>query len=119
VTGADAPPEAWTDWLLTHHALPPLAGGAVHSWHDALANDCRCPIWPWARRPVDPALHQRHHRPAQGLHAHARQRHAQRHGQQPLGQRHAENVTLAVVPMFHITGMVSGDAHHHLYWQRH
>ncbi|MGA8393055.1 MAG: AMP-binding protein, partial [Burkholderiaceae bacterium] len=22
VTGDDAPPEAWTDWLLTHHALP-------------------------------------------------------------------------------------------------
>jgi fatty-acyl-CoA synthase len=40
------------------------------------------------------------------MHLHS-QHHAQRHGQRPVGQRDAENVVLAVVPMFHITGMVS------------
>lgn len=53
------------------------------------------------------ALHQRHHRAAQGVYAPAQKHHAQRGGQCALGAGSADNVTLAVVPMFHITGMVS------------
>jgi hypothetical protein len=114
VTGADAPPEAWSDWLLTHHALPPLArrrGAFVArraGQRSAAARPGRGP-----GRPVDLALHQRHHRPAQGLHAHARQRHAQRHGQRHLGQWHARERHAgrgAHVP-HHRHGQ--RDAHHH------
>ena len=42
-TGPDAPPEHWRDWLLTHHALPGLAGGSVMGWRDALDNALPCP----------------------------------------------------------------------------
>ena len=37
VTGMDAPPEAWMDWLGTRHPLPALEGGQAHAWVDALA----------------------------------------------------------------------------------
>lgn len=37
VTGMDAPPEAWMDWLGTRHPLPALEGGQAHAWTDALA----------------------------------------------------------------------------------
>ena len=36
VTGMDAPPEAWMDWLGTRHPLPALEGGQAHAWGDAL-----------------------------------------------------------------------------------
>ena len=50
VEGNDAPPETWRDWLLTHHALPALAGGQVHAWKDALPSTARWPRPPPARR---------------------------------------------------------------------
>ena len=37
VTGIDAPPEAWMDWLGARHPLPALEGGRAHAWTDALA----------------------------------------------------------------------------------
>eukprot|EP01036_Dinobryon_divergens_P041127 gene41127-54489_t len=37
VTGADAPPEAWGEWLGTRHPLPALDGGEAHAWTDAVA----------------------------------------------------------------------------------
>jgi len=108
VTGADAPPEAWTDWLLTHHALPPLAGGAVHSWHDALVNEL--PLPDLAVGPADlsilPYTSGTTGLPKGCMHTHASVMHnAMASG--IWGNGTPENVTLAVVPMFHITGMVS------------
>ena len=108
VSGADAPPEAWTDWLLTHHALPPLAGGEVHSWHDALANDLPLPaltVGP-ADLSILPYTSGTTGLPKGCMHTHASVMHnAMASG--IWGNGTPENVTLAVVPMFHITGMVS------------
>jgi len=108
VTGADAPPEAWTDWLLTHHALPPLAGGEAHSWHDVLAQDL--PLPELAVGPADlsilPYTSGTTGLPKGCMHTHASVMHnAVASG--IWGNGTPENVTLAVVPMFHITGMVS------------
>ena len=108
VTGADAPPEAWTDWLLTHHALPPLAGGEAHSWHDVLAQDL--PLPELAVGPGDlsilPYTSGTTGLPKGCMHTHASVMHnAVASG--IWGNGTPENVTLAVVPMFHITGMVS------------
>ena len=36
VTGPDAPPETWREWLCIIHALPVLEGGQAHAWADAL-----------------------------------------------------------------------------------
>jgi fatty-acyl-CoA synthase len=108
VTGADAPPEAWTDWLLTHHALPPLAGGEAHSWHDALANELPLPaldVGP-ADLSILPYTSGTTGLPKGCMHTHASVMHnAMASG--IWGNGTPENVTLAVVPMFHITGMVS------------
>jgi fatty-acyl-CoA synthase len=108
VSGADAPPEAWTDWLLTHHALPPLANGEVHSWHDAMANDLPLPaltVGP-ADLSILPYTSGTTGLPKGCMHAHASVMHnAMASG--IWGNGTPENVTLAVVPMFHITGMVS------------
>src|SRR5450830_1853526 len=37
VTGDEAPPVGWADWLLTRHALPGLQDGQVLSWDEALS----------------------------------------------------------------------------------
>ena len=107
-SGADAPPEAWTDWLLTHHVPPTLAGGAVHSWHDALANDLPLPeltVGP-ADLSILPYTSGTTGLPKGCMHTHASVMHnAMASG--IWGNGTPENVTLAVVPMFHITGMVS------------
>jgi len=106
--GADAMPPAWRDWLLTRHEPPALEGGELIGWDAALDNDLPLPA-------LDVGPHDMAVLPytsgTTGL---------------PKGCRHlhsslmhnavascawangtAENVTLLVVPMFHITGMVS------------
>ena len=108
VVGDDAPPEVWTDWLLTHHALPALAGGAVLSWHDALANELPLPtvnagpddlsILPYTSGTTG--------LPKGCMHTHASVMHNAM-ASSLWGQGTPETVSLAVVPMFHITGMVS------------
>ena len=87
VRGDDARAAAWRDWLLTRHPLPALDGGAG-AWPGPTR-------WPPAMPPPAhvvgagrhgaAALHQRHHRPAQGLHAPPLQPDAQRRGQRALG----------------------------------
>ncbi len=108
VSGADAPPEVWTDWLLTHHAPPPLDGGEVHAWHDALAHDLPPPaltVGP-ADLSILPYTSGTTGLPKGCMHTHASVMHnAMASG--IWGNGTPENVTLAVVPMFHITGMVS------------
>jgi fatty-acyl-CoA synthase len=108
VAGENAPPPGWTDWLLTRHALPELQGGAVLSWLEALA--CTAPVPALAVGPADlailPYTSGTTGLPKGCMHPHASIMHNAVAGAL-WGSGSAENVVLAVVPMFHITGMVS------------
>ncbi|HSV50597.1 MAG TPA: long-chain fatty acid--CoA ligase [Burkholderiaceae bacterium] len=108
VQGDDAPPAAWTDWLLTRHPLPALAGGKVHAWTDALACSAEAPqpdvgasdlaVLPYTSGTTG--------LPKGCMHLHSSIMHNATAGAL-WGNGSHENVTLAVVPMFHVTGMVS------------
>ncbi|MCJ0762355.1 long-chain fatty acid--CoA ligase [Variovorax terrae] len=108
VAGDDAPPEAWASWLLTRHALPALAGGQVQAWTEALAGSE--PVPALDSGPDDLALlpytSGTTGLPKGCMHTHASIMHNAVAGCF-WGNGTPENVTLAVVPMFHITGMVS------------
>ena len=108
VSGDDAPPAAWNAWLLTRHALPALDGGQVLDWSQAMSADGELPellvgpsdlaILPYTsgttglpKGCMHPHSSIMHNAVASGL----------------WGNGSAENVVLVVVPMFHITGMVS------------
>ncbi|WP_114968579.1 long-chain fatty acid--CoA ligase [Rhodoferax ferrireducens] len=108
VSGDDAPPAAWTDWLLTRHALPDLQDGQVHRWDEALAATSTAPVL--SVGPADLALlpytSGTTGLPKGCMHTHASIMHnAVASGLWCNGS--AENVVLMVVPLFHITGMVS------------
>ncbi|MFN4120249.1 long-chain fatty acid--CoA ligase [Acidovorax sp.] len=108
VEGADAPPDAWRDWLGTRHALPALEGGEAHDWTSAVA----CTDAPPALQvgPGDLALlpytSGTTGLPKGCMHLHKSIMHNAAAGAL-WGSGSVDNVTLAVVPMFHITGMVS------------
>ncbi len=108
VSSEEAPPAVWRDWLLTQHALPVLQGGQVHGWEQALA--CRLPLPELQVGPADLALlpytSGTTGLPKGCMHTHASIMH-NAVASSLWGNATAENVTLAVVPMFHITGMVS------------
>ena len=111
ITGEDAPPVTWTNWLTTRHALPALpafSGGQVHTWDAALSTTTLVPeltvgpqdlaILPYTSGTTG--------LPKGCMHTHASIMHnAIASGL--WGNACADNVILAVVPMFHITGMVS------------
>ena len=108
VAGEDSPPAAWTDWLLTRHPAPVLVGGQLREWTGALANEL--PLGPLTVGPADlailPYTSGTTGLPKGCMHPHASIMHnAVASGL--WGNGSAENVVLAVVPMFHITGMVS------------
>ena len=108
VSGDDAPPPAWTEWLLTRHALATLHGGQVHAWDAALSVCNAAPELTVG--PIDlailPYTSGTTGLPKGCMHTHASIMHnAVASGL--WGNGSAENVVLAVVPMFHITGMVS------------
>jgi fatty-acyl-CoA synthase len=107
-TGPEAPPDTWRDWLLTRHPLPSLASGKVLDWEGALANDLPLPelqvgigdlaVLPYTsgttglpKGCMHPNRSLMHNAAASAV----------------WGNGTVENVTLQVVPMFHITGMVS------------
>jgi fatty-acyl-CoA synthase len=108
VAGEDAPPAVWANWLLTRHPVPVLVDGQVHDWAGALANEL--PLGPLTVGPADlavlPYTSGTTGLPKGCMHTHASIMHnAVASGL--WGHGSAENVVLAVVPMFHITGMVS------------
>jgi fatty-acyl-CoA synthase len=106
--GAEAPPAAWHDWLLTRHALPSLQGGQVLDWETALSSTAPPPepqtvssdlaLLPYTSGTTG--------LPKGCMHTHASIMH-NAVASSAWGNGTAESVTLVVVPMFHITGMVS------------
>ena len=107
-SGAQAIPDAWRDWLLTRHPLPALEGGEVMSWQAAL--DHTAPLPPLQVGPTDlavlPYTSGTTGLPKGCMHLHSSIMH-NAVASATWGNATAENVTLLVVPMFHITGMVS------------
>jgi fatty-acyl-CoA synthase len=106
--GVDAPPASWNDWLCTCHGLPELEGGEVHGWQQALA--CSDPVPDLLVGPDDlavlPYTSGTTGLPKGCMHPHRTLMH-NAVASSLWGNATSENVTLAVVPMFHITGMVS------------
>lgn len=104
----DAIPAAWQAWLTTPQPLPALDGGSTATWQDALA--CTAPVPPLTVGPQDlsvlPYTSGTTGLPKGCMHTH----HSIMHNAVASalwGQGSSENVTLTVIPMFHITGMVS------------
>ena len=108
VSGDDAPPPAWADWLGTRHPLPALQQGQAHAWSDAIACTSEPPAL--VVGPQDLALlpytSGTTGLPKGCMHPHKSIMH-NAVASALWGAGSADNVTLAVVPMFHITGMVS------------
>lgn len=101
-------PEAWRPWLLTTHALPDLMGGEVHAWQDAMQTIID--LTDVSATPQDlailPYTSGTTGLPKGCMHTHGTIMHnALASGLWSNGT--AENKCLCVVPMFHITGMVS------------
>jgi fatty-acyl-CoA synthase len=109
-TAADSPAMAptWRDWLLTPHALPTLEGGAVHAWEALLARGATPP--PHVVGADDMALlpytSGTTGLPKGCIHHHRNLMHNVVSGVL-WSCGNSESVVLAVVPMFHITGIVS------------
>ena len=105
-------PAAWQDWLGTTHPLPILPNpvkGKVMTWADALAQPAD-DLPPHTRTPQDlavlPYTSGTTGLPKGCMHTHASIMH-NAVATALWGSGNFENVILAVVPMFHITGMVS------------
>ena len=105
-TPAMAP--AWRDWLLPVRPLPQLEGGEVHAWAELMARNAPPPehaagaddmaLLPYTSGTTG--------LPKGCIHHHSSLMHNAVAGQM-WGCASAETVVLAVVPMFHITGIVS------------
>lgn len=106
---ADLPP-AWRDWLGGQHPLPLAPGCHVTAWSDALAQDASGRLPPHTATPQDlavlPYTSGTTGLPKGCMHTHASIMH-NAVGSSLWGNSTPENTVLAVVPMFHITGMVS------------
>jgi fatty-acyl-CoA synthase len=108
----DAPgseiPAAWRDWLLMHRELPSLEGGHVMAWAEALDN--AHPVPPLEVGPDDlailPYTSGTTGLPKGCMHLHRSILHNAA-ASAAWGNGTVEGVALLVVPMFHITGMVS------------
>ncbi|MDB5886136.1 MAG: long-chain fatty acid--CoA ligase [Polaromonas sp.] len=107
---APAMPEAWLNWLGTRHALPDMQGGTAMHWPDALAAGNADSVPAHTAAPQDlavlPYTSGTTGLPKGCMHTHASLMH-NAVASSLWGGSTAENVVLSVVPMFHITGMVS------------
>ncbi len=106
--GPEEMPANWHDWLTTVHALPSLEGGQVHSWASALQVEVA--LGPVTAQSEDlavlPYTSGTTGLPKGCMHTHGTIMHnAMSSGLWANGT--PENKCLCVVPMFHITGMVS------------
>ena len=108
VQGDDAPPQTWRQWLLTRHPLPVLDGGQLHAWADALAFDG--PLAPSTAGPDDmavlPYTSGTTGLPKGCIHPHRTIMH-NAVASRVWSSLTSEGIGLLVVPMFHVTGMVS------------
>ena len=105
---AGAMPDAWKDWLLPRHPLPALQDGHAIAWNEALANELPLPqleVGP-ADLAVLPYTSGTTGNPKGCMHPHRSLMHNAM-ASNVWGNATPEAVTLLVVPMFHITGMVS------------
>ena len=101
-------PAAWQSWLLTRHATVTLAGGAVHSWDDAMSGQgapTALTVGP-DDLAILPYTSGTTGLPKGCMHLHRSIMHNAVAGGL-WGNGSAEGVVLVVAPMFHITGMVS------------
>ncbi|MBS0428974.1 MAG: long-chain fatty acid--CoA ligase [Proteobacteria bacterium] len=107
---ADSPAmaAAWRDWLLTRHPLPALNGGEAHAWTEVLAAGEPPPEHVVGRDDMAllPYTSGTTGLPKGCIHRHSSPMHNAISGRM-WGCASAETVVLAVVPMFHITGIVS------------
>ena len=106
--GPDELPANWSDWLKTVHALPLLEGGDVHAWASVSQGDVS--LGPVTAQSEDlavlPYTSGTTGLPKGCMHTHGTIMHnAMSSGLWANGT--PENKCLCVVPMFHITGMVS------------
>ena len=108
VQGPDAPPEAWRNWLLGEREPASLSRGKVHAWTQALACSELPPPHTAGRDDLAllPYTSGTTGQPKGCMHLHRSINHNAVSGAL-WGTGNSENVVLAVVPMFHITGMVS------------
>lgn len=101
-------PEAWQAWLTTQHPLPALECGEVLNWQQALA--CTQPVPSLEVGPQDlsvlPYTSGTTGLPKGCMHTHASIM-CNAMASAVWWQATSENVALAVIPMFHITGMVA------------
>jgi fatty-acyl-CoA synthase len=106
--GSDVLPATWRDWLTTVHDMPLLEGGQVHAWASAMQGDVALgPVTTQAEDlAVLPYTSGTTGLPKGCMHTHGTIMHnAMSSGLWANGT--PENKCLCVVPMFHITGMVS------------
>ena len=103
-------PDAWRDWLGSRHPLPVLDNGTVMAWSDALAASDISYLPESTSTPQDlavlPYTSGTTGLPKGCMHTHASLMH-NAVASSLWGNSTFENVVLSVVPMFHITGMVS------------
>ncbi|WP_332774521.1 long-chain fatty acid--CoA ligase [Polaromonas sp.] len=110
--GDDAMPEAWREWLGTRHAPPAMPACQVTRWTDAVQGPAsgEPPLPAHTATPQDlavlPYTSGTTGLPKGCMHTHASIMH-NAVASTLWGNSTFENVTLSVVPMFHITGMVS------------
>ena len=101
-------PASWHGWLTSPHAPASATGPQLHHWTDVLQNNL--PVPAYSVKPDDlavlPYTSGTTGLPKGCMHTHRSIMHnAVSSGM--WGNSTAENITLAAVPMFHITGMVS------------
>ena len=107
--GAEDLPEAWHPWMLPVRALPELAEGQAHAWADLMAAPAVALPPPQAKTDdlaILPYTSGTTGLPKGCMHTHGSIMHNAM-SSALWGNGTPENVTLCVVPMFHITGMVS------------